>query len=108
MQRPLDIDADLTLTAPDGSIRIHARGRGIHVEATSLRVFQQFPQAPASLSGLRRMADLLDRADQSLALQAKGLPVLHLDPAQKNRWLGRLLRVPGLRLHLLNYWRARA
>lgn len=107
MQRPLDIDANLTLTAPDGSVRIHARGRGIEVDATSLRVLKQLPQAPASLSGLRRMAEILGLSDQALAVQAKGLSVIDLDPAQKNRWLGRLLRVPGLRLHVFNWLRAR-
>ena len=104
---PLDIDADLTLNAPDGSIRIHSRGRGIRVDATTLRVFKNLPGGTASLANLRRVAAALHMADQALAVQAKGLAVVDLDPAHSRRWLGRLLRVPGLRFHFFNWLRAR-
>lgn len=107
MQRALDIDADLTLTAPDGTIRIHAQGRGVHLDATSLRVFKQLPGSHSTLDNLRRLSGLLSKSDQALALQARGLAVMDLDPARKGRWLGRLLRVPGLRVHFLNWLRAR-
>lgn len=107
MQGPLDIEADLTLKAPDGSVRIHAQGRGIQVEATSLRVFKHLPAHSGTLANLRQLAATLAMADQALALRAKGLAVIDLDPALSGRWLGRLLRVPGLRLHFFNWLRAR-
>lgn len=108
MLGPLDIEADLRLQAPDGSVRIHAQGRGLQVEASSLRVFKQLPARSASLANLRRLAETLALADQSLALRAKGLAVIDLDPARPGRWLGRLLRVPGLRVYFLNWLRARS
>lgn len=107
MQGPVDIEADLTLTAPDGSIRIHSQGRGIQVDATSLRVFKSLPGGTASLRSLRRLSGLLTLADQALALQAKGFRVVEVDPARGGRWLGRLLGVPGLRFHFFNWLRAR-
>lgn len=107
MRGPLDIEADLTLTAPDGSIRIHSQGRGIRVDATTLRVFKSLPGGTASLANLRRLADALTMSDQALAVQARGLAVIDIDPALRGRWLGRILRVPGLRFHFFNWLRAR-
>lgn len=108
MRGALDIEADLTLTASIGSIRIHAQGRGVWVEATSLRVFRDLPGRSASLSQLRRLADALALCDQALVVQAAGRPVVEIDPALNRRWLGRLLRVPGLKFHFRNWLRARA
>ncbi len=107
IQRRLDIDADLTLTAPDGTARIHAQGRGVQVEASSLRVFQTLPGGRPSLANLRRLAEMLAQSDQALAVRAKGLPVIDLDPAISGRWFGRLVRVPGLRFHFFNWLRSR-
>lgn len=107
MRGPLDIDADLTLTAPAGSIRILSRGRGVSIDATTLRVFKNLPGNSASLRNLRKVADGLVMSDQALIVKAKGRPVVDLDPALSQRWLGRLVRVPGLKFHFFNWLRGR-
>lgn len=107
MPEPLDIDADLTLNAPDGSMRIRSQGRGVKVDVTSLRVLKRLPGQTRTLASLRRLGRALALADQSVAVRARGLDVIELDPALRGRWLGRLLRVPGLRVRFFNWLRAR-
>lgn len=107
MRGPLDIEADLTLTASSGSIRILSQGRGVKVDATSLRVFRDLPGTTASLRNLRQLANGLALSDQALVVNAKGRPVVDLDPALKRRWLGRVVRVPGLKFHFFNWLRGR-
>jgi hypothetical protein len=104
---PLDIDADLAIRAGSASISVRANGRGVHVDTTSLSVFQQLPNAYRGLGSLRQLAAGLSLADQAMLISSRGVPIIDLDPAQKGRWLGWLLRVPGFRLHFFNWLKHR-
>ncbi len=107
MAGPLDIDADLAIRAESASISVRANGRGVFVDTTSLSVFQQLPQTYRGLYSLRQLAAGLSLSDQAVVISSRGVPIIDLDPAQKGRWLGWLLRVPGLRLHFFNWLKHR-
>lgn len=107
MAGPLDIDADLAIRAGSASISVRASGRGVHIDTTSLGVFQQLPHAYRGLGSLRKLATGLSLADQAMIISSRGVPIIDLDPARKGRWLGWLLRVPGFRLHFFNWLKHR-
>lgn len=75
--------------------------------ASSLAFLRDVPPNLGGLSGLRRLAAGLQMADQAILLTAGGAPVVDLDPAVRGRWLGWLVRVPGLKIHFLNWFRNR-
>ena len=106
MPGPLDIEADLAVQAGSNSISVRAHGRGVQVDATSLVVFRQLPRSYRGLNNLRRLAEGLSQADQAVTVSSRGLPIIDIDPAQR-RWLGWLLRVPGLRFYFFNWLRHR-
>lgn len=103
----LNIEADLDIRAGSDSISVKGRGRGIVVEVSSLAFLRQLPPQTRSLAGLRRLAVGLRMSDQAVLVTARGTPILDLDPARRERWLGRLLRVPGLKIHIFNWLRNR-
>ncbi len=107
MHGPLDIEADLDIVAGSDSISVKSQGRGVVVAASSLAFLRQLPPRTASLKNVRQLAAGLQMADQALLLTARGAPILDLDPARRSRWLGRLVRVPGLKIHFINWLRNR-
>lgn len=107
MRGPLDIEADLAITAGSDSLHVSARGRGLVVEASSLHFLRHLPRQTGTIRQLRRLAGGLGLADQSFVLRVADKPIVDLDPALSGRWLGVLLRVRGLKLHFFNWLRAR-
>lgn len=107
MQGSLDIEADLAIRAGSDSITVRAKGRGVAVDTTSLSAFKQLPPGTAGLENLRNLSKGLALADQAMSVTSRGVPIIDLDPAEKNRWLGWLLRVPGFRFHFFNWLRHR-
>lgn len=108
MRGPLDIEADLDIRAGSDSIHVKSQGRGVQVAASSLAFLRELPPGLGGLSGLRQLSAGLQMADQSITLTARGAPIVDLDPARRSRWLGWLLRVPGLRVHFFNWLRNRS
>jgi hypothetical protein len=104
---PLDIEADLAIHSGKDMISIQSRGRGILLDSTSLAVFRQLPRHNRSLKNLRQFARGLCLADQAVTIASHGKPILAIDPAQSGRWLGWLLRVPGLKFYFFNWLRHR-
>ncbi len=107
MRGRLDVEADLAIRAGSDSVSVVASGRGVTVNTTSLAVFRQLPAHYRGLGNLRKLGTGLAMADQSMTVSHRGVPILELDPAQRRRWLGWLLRIPGFRFHFLNWLRHR-
>lgn len=107
MPGPLDIEADLAISAGPDRLHVSARGRGVVVDASSLSFVRRLPRRDGPLSQLRRLAGGLALSDQALLLRVADKPIIDLDPAQSGRWLGLLLRVRGLKLYFFNWLRAR-
>ena len=107
MRDPLDIEVDLEIVAGSDLISVRGQGRGVVVDAPSLVFLKQLPSHTSRLGALRHLATGLKMADQAVVVRAAGRPVVDVDPARSSRWLGWLLRVPGLKVHWWNWLRSR-
>ena len=107
MRGPLDIEVDLEIRAGSDLISVRGQGRGVVINAPNLAFLKQLPSHTSRLGALRNLAAGLQLADQAVVLRAAGRPVVNVDPAHGGRWLGWLLRVPGLKIHWWNWLRSR-
>jgi hypothetical protein len=109
--RPLDVDADLTLTVDGAAVSIRGYGDLVVVSAPSLAALRTLARTGASHLGTERLDRLRD-ADVTLDVRVRGRSVARLgagvDPGPLSRALGvdpARVSLGGLLLTALGEWR---
>lgn len=102
--RPLHIDSDLVLTSPDQSrIRVSSQGRRLDVDLDprllSLKTGRLVPPLATRRGYLAKLQWFLRRADLSLAVAVRGIPIADMEGEGAGTFSAKLLGLAPMRLH---------